>query len=91
MGLVVGLEVDLLAPVGNIPVDGCPGPPLGGYASYCLVDYRSDDCQSVSGYFRNPDNYAVLHGCNPCSKYGDLGDNGSARSCGVIDWASYGP
>ena len=41
MGLVVDLEVDLLTPIGNILVDGFPEPPLGGYASYCLVDYRS--------------------------------------------------
>ena len=99
MGLVVELKVDLLAPVGNIPVDGFPGPPLGGYASYCLVDYRGDDCQSVGGcrdggnldYFGNLNNYVVLRGRNPSNNDGDLGDSGNARSCGVIDWGNFGP
>ena len=90
MGLVVDLEVDLLGPVGNIPVEGCLGPSLRGYTSYFLVDYHGDDCQSVDGcgnsgnldYFGNPDNYVVLHGRNPRNNDGDLGDSGSAHSCG---------
>ena len=64
------LEVDLLALARKIPVDGCPELTLGSYASYCLVDYCGDNCQSVNGcqnvgnldYFRSPDNYVVPRG-----------------------------
>ena len=95
---MVDFVVDLPVPVGNIPVEGCPEPPLGGCASYCHIDYRGGDCQSVDGcrnygnrdYFGSHDNSMVHRGRNPYSSGGDPDDSANARSCGVIDWGSKG-
>ena len=97
-GFVVDFVVDLPVPAGNIPVEGCPEPPLGGCASYCRVDYCSGEFQSVGScrnfgnrdYFRSHDNSMVHRGRNPYSSGGDPDDSASARSCGVIDWGSKG-
>ena len=95
-GFVVDFVVDLPAPVGNILVEGCPEPPLRDCASYCRVDYRDDDCQSVGGcqnfgnhdYFGSHDNSVGHRGRNPWRSGGDPDDSASARSCGVVDWGS---
>ena len=59
---------DLLAPVGDIPAEGCLETQLVGFANYCRVDYRGNDCQRVVGSrnFGNHDyfgshNYSVVH------------------------------